>query len=350
MSLRADVRLVRGGLVIDASLEIMSRELSVLCGPNGAGKTTMLRCLAGLDRIDQGEIRFGDEIWDDGGGVFVAPRLRRVGMVFQSLALFPTMTACDNVAFRLRAQRIRRSDARRLADDHLAALDLAHLADRLPHELSRGEQQRVALARALIGRPALVLLDEPLASLDVTARNEMRRWIMRHFRQVDGIRIVVTHDPVDALGLADRVLVMEEGSITHEGPVERLAAQPRSRYVADLVGLNMLAGTATGDTIVLEGGGTLAAGFEAEAGPVLATFHPRAVAVHIDRPTGSPRNVWRMTITHVELLNETVRLVAKGSFTCVAEITRSSFAQLAISPGGEVWLSVKATEVSVYPR
>jgi molybdate transport system ATP-binding protein len=271
-------------------------------------------------------------------------------MAFQNLALFPTMTVLDNVAFRLRAQRMPRLEARRLALVHLADLDLADLAARYPQELSRGQRQRVALARALIGRPGLILLDEPFSSLDISGRNEMRRWLSSHFRYADGMRIVVIHDPVDAFALADRVVVMESGSITQDGSLDGRAARPRSRYIADLVGLNLAQGVAAGDVVRLEGGGDLAVVGAIEPGPVLAAFHPRAVAVHLGRPEGSPRNVWRMTVTDIESIDGTVRVIATGAFTCVAEITQTSFAQLAVARGSEVWFSVKATEVSVYPR
>src|SRR5437870_13361756 len=198
------------------------------------------------------------------------------------------MTVLDNVAFGLRAQHKR--DASKVATGWLARAGLAERAGAMPRELSGGQAQRVALLRTLATEPRLLLLDEPLSSLDVSVRAEVRRELSRQLSGFQGVRILVTHDPLEAMALADRLVVLEQGKVVQTGLPSEVTARPRSRFVADLAGVNLLRGTGKDDHIELDGGEVLAAP-ESGDGDVFAVIHPRAVALYLARPEGTPRNV-----------------------------------------------------------
>ena len=345
--LRADLRLGVGDFALDVSMSVDAGTTVALLGPNGAGKTSVLHALAGLRRIDSGCVELGAAVLDDPAkGVFVPPEGRRVGVVFQDLALFPHLSAIDNVAFGLRARG--RRDAKQEAASWLERLGLADCASRRPRELSGGQAQRIALARALVTDPDLVLLDEPLSALDVSTRAESRRFIRRHLDEHGGARIVVTHDPVEAAALATRIVVMEGGRIVQSGTPAEIAARPRSRYVADLAGVNLLRGVGEGAVVRVAGGFALTTA-EPASGEVLAVIHPRAVALHTSEPEGTPRNVWRSTVTGLDVEGERVRVELGAPLAVTAEITAAARRGLGIAAGQGVWASVKATEISVYP-
>jgi molybdate transport system ATP-binding protein len=345
---------VRVGIFdLDVSFRADPGATVAILGPNGAGKTTLLRCLAGLQRIDRGSVAVDGMVWDaPGDGVFVAPAERGVGVVFQEHLLFPSMSVVDNVAFGLRARGMPRPAARERA---VALLDAVGLVDRArdrPAALSGGQRQRVALARALAVEPSLLLLDEPLAALDVTTRVEVRRELRRHLDALDdGVRLLVTHDPVDAFALAERVVVVEAGRVTHDGPLAEIAARPRTSYVADLIGVNLYSGLAgSAGRLAVEPDGVELVSAAKGAGPVFALVHPRAVSLHRERPTGSPRNVWVAVVADVDLERDRARVRLDGRLPITAEITAASAVDLSLRPGDEVWVSIKATEVEVYPR
>jgi molybdate transport system ATP-binding protein len=203
------------------------------------------------------------------------------------------------------------------------------------------------LARALATDPALLLLDEPLAALDASTRSEVRRDLAVHLRAFAGVPVLVTHDPVDALALADRIVVLEGGRIAQVGTASDIVARPRSDYVAELIGTNLFRGTGEGNAVRTDGDALLVAA-SAVRGPVLATVHPRAVAVHLHRPDGTPRNVWAARVRHVERLTDRVRVVLEGELPIVAEVTPAAVAELDLREGTDVWAAVKATEVDVY--
>jgi molybdate transport system ATP-binding protein len=206
----------------------------------------------------------------------------------------------------------------------------------------------VALARALAPDPRLLLLDEPLSALDVTTRAEVRRDLKHHLASFQGIRLLVTHDPLEAVALADRLIVMEAGHLVQTGTSAEVTERPRSQYVADLVGVNLLRGAADHGSVRLAGGTAVAAA-GAESGDVFAVIHPRAVAIYRSRPEGSPRNVWPGRASNVELLGNRVRVRIEGEVPMVAEVTPAALKELELVEGGEVWLSFKATDVMVYP-
>ncbi|MDA0932491.1 MAG: ABC transporter ATP-binding protein [Planctomycetota bacterium] len=346
MRLRADIERRIGTLDLRVALDLGPDETVALVGPNGAGKTTLLRVLAGLLGVDRGKVQLGDTVLDAGpGAAFVPPQERRVGYVFQDHLLFPGMSVLDNVAFGPRSRRATRRDARSSAQTWLERVGLGDLAAARPAALSGGQAQRIALARALAAEPRMLLLDEPLAAVDATARTTLRRELRELLAAFDGVRVLVVHSIDDALALADRLLVLEDGRIVQSGTLPELVARPASRYVADLVGINGFLGHCTAGVVDVAGAKLVVA--HAEDGPVHVTFHPRAVSVFRERPSGSPRNVWSAPIVSVEPALERVRLQVGGPLPIVAEITPRAAAELRLAEGGDVWIAVKATEIAV---
>jgi molybdate transport system ATP-binding protein len=348
--LAAHLDVVLGGFHLDARFEVGAGSVTAVLGPNGAGKTTALRALAGLTALDAGHVRLdGDTLDDPGAGVHRPPEHRAVSVVFQDYLLFPHLRVVDNVAFGLRARGVARSEARRQSAAWLDRFGLADKADDRPARLSGGQAQRVALARALAPSPRLLLLDEPLAALDAGTRATVRRDLRRHLDGFDGATIVVTHDPLDAIALASTVVILEAGRIAQSGPIAEITRRPRSRYVAELIGLNLLHGTGGGTTVALDGTDATVTIAEPAQGPVHVLIHPRAVALHTARPDGSPRNQWLGRIEGFDLLGDRVRVRVAGPVDLVAEITPAAVADLGLHEGREVWAAVKATEIETYP-
>jgi molybdate transport system ATP-binding protein len=349
MSLDAAVRLMVGALDLDMELTIGEGEVVALLGPNGAGKTTLLRAIAGLAPISSGHVHLDGQVLEDAAlGQYVATERRPIGVVFQDYLLFPHLSVLENVAFGLRSQGTGRRVAAEKAIQWLDRVGLGTYAHAKPAELSGGQRQRVALARALAPNPRLLLLDEPLAALDVTTRAEVRRDLKRHLASFPGLPLVVTHDPLEAVALADRLIVMEKGRLVQTGTPAEVTERPRSSYVADLVGVNLLRGEADHGSVRIPGGPVVTAA-GAESGDVFAVIHPRAVAVHRRRPEGSPRNVWPGRTSGIELIGDRVRVRIEGEVRLVAEVTPAALKELDLDEGGEVWLSFKATDVGVYP-
>lgn len=349
MSLDASIRLTLGPLDLDMDFTVDEGEVVALLGPNGAGKTTLLRAVAGLVPFRSGHVRLDGKLLEDTETDLYVPTERRpIGFVFQDYLLFPHLDVLENVAFGLRSRGVSRQAAAEKAVYWLDRVGLKSYASSKPAELSGGQRQRVALARALAPDPRLLLLDEPLAALDVTTRAEVRRDLKRHLDSFEGIRLVVTHDPLEAVALADRLIVMENGHLVQTGSAAEVTEHPRSQYVADLVGVNLLRGQADHGSVRLASGQVLAAA-GAELGAVFAVVHPRAVAIHRTHPEGSPRNVWSGRATNIELLGNRVRVRIDGEVPLVAEVTPAALRELNLVEGGEVWLSFKSTEVSVYP-
>ncbi|MEU7578915.1 ABC transporter permease [Streptomyces sp. NPDC041068] len=315
-------------------------------GPNGAGKTTLLRALLGLTPRARAELRLGEL-----DVTALPPHRRGVAWVPQEGALFPHLTALGNTAYGLSAQGVRRAEARRTAQAWLDRLGVGHLAHRRPAQLSGGQAQRVALARALAARPRLLLLDEPLAALDQTTRAHVRHTLRRHLDGFGGVCLIVTHDPVEAVSLADRVLVLDEGRTLQDAPPSEVARHPRSPWVARMLGRNAWPGTADADGgIELAGDGRLVVADPLGAGTrALAVIAPEAVSVHREKPEGSPRNVWPGTVREITTAGSRLRVLITSDAApdLVAEITPQAALELGLTDGVEVWTSVKATEVSV---
>jgi len=348
VSLHAHVGLALGALELDAELAAGGGEVVGLLGPNGAGKTTLLRALAGLVPLRGGRVELDGAVLEEpASGRRVPAERRPVGFVFQDYLLFPHLSVLENVAFGLRARGVRRAEARRLALGWLERVGLAGRAGARPRALSGGQAQRVALARALATEPRLLLLDEPLAALDAGARVEVRRELRRHLASFEGVRLLVTHDPLEAMTLADRLVVLEGGRVTQSGSPAEVSARPRSAYVAELVGLNLFRGRAAGGTIELAGGGTLVAASGGH-GEVFAAVHPRAVALYRQPPAGTPRNVLPGSVEDLDTAGDRVRVRVAGRVPVVAEVTPAAVAELGLATGGPVFAVVKATEVAVY--
>src|SRR6267378_8218958 len=347
--LRANIALRLGTLDLDVAIDAALGEIVAVLGPNGAGKSTFLRAVAGLVPLEGGRVVLDDVVLEDAArGIHIVPEHRPIGVVFQDYLLFPHLTALENVAFGLRARGVSARDARARAAVWLDRLGVGEQALVRPRALSGGQAQRVALARALAIDPRLLLLDEPLAALDASARGEVRRDLKRHLASFAGIRILITHDPLEAVALADRLVILERGRVVQTGSPAEVTRRPRSRYVADLVGVNLLRGTATWGHVALPGGASLQSADRVD-GEVFAVIHPRAVALHRSRPEGSPRNVWRGRASALDYQGDRVRVGVEGEMPIIAEITPAAVRELDLAEGGEIWVSVKATEITVYP-
>lgn len=335
---------------LDIELAIAGGETVALLGPNGAGKSTTVDALAGITPLAAGQLILDGRVLDDpSGDAFVPPERRDIGVVFQDYLLFDHLSVFDNVMFGIQGRSNKR-EARSVVGQWLELLDLNHLGDRRPPELSGGQAQRVALARALANEPAMLLLDEALAALDVGTRNELRRVLARHLREFSGPRLLITHDPTDAFLLADRIAILEAGRITQIGSAEDIRRRPASTYVAALAGTNLLVGHNDHGVLTLDGHDhRLQTSDTSVVGGVLITIHPTAIALHRAQPSGSPRNTWRSTVESVEPLGDTTRITLADPLPLGVDITPAATAALNLAPGVEVWASVKATEIDVSP-
>lgn len=354
-ALTVDALVRRGDFILDVAFEVEPGEVLGVLGPNGAGKSTLLRALAGLTPLTGGSLRLGGEVLDDTAtDTFVAPADRPVGLLFQDYRLFPHLDVLDNVAFAPRARGASRGAARAAAGPLLERFDLAALAHRRPTQISGGQAQRVALARALAAAPRLLLLDEPLSALDARTRLEVRSQLRHHLSDFAGPVLIVTHDPLEAMVLADRLLVIEDGRVVQTGSPAEVARRPATQYVARLVGLNLWAGRCGPDGRVdIEGGGVLTATFAdglAVGDPALVALRPSAVTIATDRPTHtSARNVWEGTVGGMELLADRVRVQVDGRPDTLVDVTAAAVAELGLRPGQQAWLAAKATETDAYP-
>jgi molybdate transport system ATP-binding protein len=345
MSLDTRVVCSRGSLEVDVALIANAGDVIAILGPNGAGKSTILRCLAGLLPLEDGHVQLDDVDLDrPSADVFVRPEHRSIGFVFQNYLLFPSMTALENVAFGLRARGMSSRQAREQAATWIERVGLTDHATHLPSALSGGQAQRIALARAMATEPRLLLLDEPLAALDAGTRSEVRRELQHHLRTFHGVRILVTHDPLDAL--ADRVVILQDGKVVQQGTLTDVTARPKSRYVADLVGVNLVKGTASSGVLTTPSGATVQTGQEVN-GAAFALIEPRSIALYRAAPDGSPRNVWATTVTTIDPRSHRVRL--DGPIPLIAEVTLAALDALALQPGDHLWASVKASEITIYP-
>jgi molybdate transport system ATP-binding protein len=352
MTLYADVRVSRGAFDLSLDLTVEPGEVVALLGPNGAGKTTALRAIAGLLPIGAGRVALGNEVWDEPPRVFRTADRRPIGVVFQDYLLFDHLSALENVAFGLRARGVDKHAARGEALRWLEAVGLASYARTRPRALSGGQAQRVALVRALATSPGVLLLDEPLAALDASTTLLVRAELGQHLSRYEGRTLLVTHDPLDAMVLADRLVIVENGRVVQEGRPSDIARRPRTDYVAQLVGLNLYRGKASGTTVQLADGGSITLA-EPAAGPVHVAFPPTAVSLYVEPPSGSPRNTWPAVVTGIEQHAHTVRVrldsTPSGPTTLLADITPAAVADLHLTPGQRLHATLKATEIHTYP-
>jgi molybdate transport system ATP-binding protein len=335
---------------VGAALRVAAGETVALLGPNGSGKSTVLGVLAGLVRPDTGRVSIDGEVLTDIGpgssGRMVAPHARRTALLGQDALLFPHLDALENVAFGPRSRGTHRRTARAEAQGWLEAVGVGELGRRRPGELSGGQAQRVAVARALAADPRVLLLDEPMAALDVTVQPSLRQVLRRVL--ADRTAVIVTHDPLDALLLADRVVVLEAGRVVEEGVSKDVLSRPRSAFAARLAGLNLVRGTWRDDAVEAEQlvvHGLIEGEAPSIGDAVIAAFRPQAVAVYREKVRGSPRNTFLVVVSEVEPRGDLVRVHAGD---LVADVTVQAAADLELVQGSAVTFSVKATEVSVY--
>jgi molybdate transport system ATP-binding protein len=347
--MHADIAVELGSFTLDVDIEVGRGEVLAVLGPNGSGKTTLLRTIAGLQPIDGGRIDVDGTILDEPGArVFVPPEQRPVGVVFQQYLLFEHLTALDNVAFGLRARGASRAEARRRAHDWLRRVGLDDRGRARPRELSGGQAQRIALARALAIDPRILLLDEPLAALDVGTRRQVRRDLRRYLDGFDGVRLLVTHDAVDAYALADRVAILDHGSVVQSGTISEITAHPRSRYVAELVGTNLITGTITPDGLVTGGGERLAVVADF-TGPAFAIIRPQSITLSRTPVDTSARNTLSGVVDDIDRLGDRIRVGIDAPIHLTAEITARALDNLQLRPGDPIHAAVKATDIDTYP-
>jgi iron(III) transport system ATP-binding protein len=233
------VRLGSNDILKGISADIADGEIVALLGRSGSGKSTLLRAIAGLETPTRGSIAIGERCMFDGAsGVNLPPERRDLGLVFQSYALWPHKTVNENVAYGLTLRRTPRAEIERLVKEVLAGVGLADYGERYPSQLSGGQQQRVAVARALVYRPPLLLLDEPLSNLDAKLREEARVWIREIIKEARLTAIFVTHDQVEAMAIADRIMLLKDGAMVQDGTPEQLYSAPESLFAADFMGIN----------------------------------------------------------------------------------------------------------------
>ncbi|MFI6443973.1 ABC transporter ATP-binding protein [Kitasatospora sp. NPDC050543] len=348
-ALDARLRVDRDAFRLDLALTAAPGEVIALLGPNGAGKSTALRALAGLLPLTGGHLRLDGRTLEDPARRLHTPAENRpVGVVFQDYLLFPHLSALDNVAFGPRCQGRPRKEARAEAADWLERMGLAEHAATRPGSLSGGQAQRVALARALAVRPSLLLLDEPLAALDARTRLDVRSQLRRHLAAFEAVAVLVTHDPLDAMVLADRLVVIEDGRQVQAGTPAEIARHPRTDYIARLVGLNLYQGAADGHRVTLDCGPVVVTSDEV-SGPAFVSFPPAAVTLHRTAPDSSARNVWELKVMGLDLHGDLVRVDLTGELAMAADLTPAAAAELDLAPGAGVWASVKAAQTHAYP-
>ena len=351
--LRARLATRLGSFSLEIGLEVGGNETLVLLGPNGSGKTTCLDLIAGLRRPERGRVVLHDTVLcDTETNIHLPPEERRVGLVFQDHALFPHQSVRRNVEYGPRARRLSRADRERSVEASLARLDLATIADRPVLELSGGQRQRVALARALASEARILLLDEPFSSLDATTRAIVLAELRRFLREAALPALVVTHDPLDAFVVGDRLAVIEGGRLVQVGTGEELLAHPRSSFVADLVGLNVYAAeVAPGVGLKEARAGTVSFHVLADAlaGPVHLAFAPSDVALASEPPSGSFQNSFAVRVLESSSLPDRLRVSLDAGVPMHADITREAAQGLHLAPGAPLWAMVKATSIRVYP-
>ena len=335
---------------VEVRLEVPEGQVLAVLGANGAGKSTVVGLAAGTLRPSSGRVDLAGRPVA-GASHWVPPHRRQIALMAQEPLLLPHLSVLENVAFGPRAQGAGKARARAVALRRLEEVGAAGLAARRSRELSGGQQQRVALARALAPDPRLLLLDEPLAALDVEAAAELRQVLRSSLRSTGRTALVVTHDLLDVLALADAVVVLEAGRVVEQGPTADVLTRPRSGFAARLAGVNLVLGDRVGGDAVRRGDDVVhgAVGEEGN-GRAAAAFSPRAVAVHRTAPGGSPRNVLRVRVTGLEQQGALVRVrgeTATGT-RLAADVTPASLAALALAVGDDVVFVVKAAEVEIY--
>lgn len=352
--LHTAARLGQRGLDVEISVD--DGEVLAVLGPNGVGKSTLLQIIAGLTAPDTGRVVIGDDVvTDTRTGTFVPAHARGVALLAQRPMLFPHLRVDANVAYAPRCRGLSRSAARARARHWLDAVGAGDLAGRRPAQLSGGQAQRVAVARALAAEPRVLLLDEPFAALDVTAAPALRRLVRDLLREQSRTAVIVTHEVLDALAIADTAVVLENGRIAERGPVRTVLSTPRSDFGARIAGVNLVSGVISAPGLLRTPWGAVlsGAGDAERGGAAVALFRPNAVAVHLEPPHGSPRNVLAVTIADIDVRGPVVRVrgadLPDGTPGLAADVTAAAAVDLGLEPGRTVYFAVKAQEVSLHP-
>lgn len=346
-SLHAEVVVRRGAFTLDVTLAAHPGELVAVLGPNGAGKSTLLAVLAGHLVPSHGVVRVGERtltaVRDGRTEAAVRPERRSVGLLGQDPLVFPHLSARENVAFGPRASGMRAAGARRAADGWLASVGLGDLSDRRPGALSGGQRQRVALARALAAEPAVLLLDEPFAQLDVRTAAELRELLREQVRRTRTAAVLVTHDVLDAVTLADRVVVLHDGLVVEHGRPLDVLADPVHPFTAALAGVNLVAGVLVaapdGSTALAGPGGVLVpCPPQRPGGRAQVTFPPSAVTVG---------EGWPARVVDLEPGTTGVRVRTTGDV--LVDLPPARAAALGLRVGADLRLSVPVEHVRVRP-
>jgi molybdate transport system ATP-binding protein len=331
--------------------------VTVLFGESGCGKTTVLRCLAGLERPEEGLIEFGEETWFDAGKVFLAPQLRNIGFVPQDYALFPHLSVASNIEFGVR--KLSAQERAKLVNDAMSWLGLNGLERRLPRELSGGQQQRVALARALVRRPRLLLLDEPLSALDVPTRQRVRAELRELLRQLEVPTLLVTHDRLEAMALGDRLIVMESGRLIQQGPVHEVFSRPNSLAAAGILAVETVHPgriiASSGGLLTVSVGQSLLTALDHDmlsgASEVFVCIRAEDVILsNPDSTQSSPRNRLNATVRSITLEGPMARIDLDCGFGLAALLTKQACAELDLRVNGSVLALVKAPHVHLIPH
>ena len=350
--LRVKLALSLGSFRLDLAFEVRPGETVALVGPSGSGKSTCIAAVAGLLLPDSGRVSLGDEMWcDTDTGTDLPPRKRHVGFVHQDYALFPHLTVRGNVTYGARARGEGRAVSLSKANEWIERLGIVELADRPVRELSGGQRQRVALARALASGARVLLLDEPFGSLDASTRAAVRSELRTFLADVRLPAVFVTHDATDALMLAERISVLEDGRLSQTGTSEELLARPQTRFVANLFGLNYYRAVLAPGRGLREArvGSVVFHLMTDHDGSVALAFPPSAVTLSSDRPTGSAQNSFRGHVREILPLPDRIRVVLDCGVTMAADVVREAAVTLDLDPGRTLWGSVKATAIQVYP-
>lgn len=349
MGLHADFAAEREGFEVAVTLDVADGETLALLGPNGAGKSTVVDVLTGTLELTEGTIELDGERIDR-----LPPERRAIGVCFQDDLLFPRLSTLENVAFPLRAQKIEKGIARARARELIERLAPGIDPSARPGSLSGGERQRIALARALAPEPRLLLLDEPFSNVDVSARAGLRALVRDVATSFGGATVLIAHEPLDALTLADRVTLLEGGRQTQTGTPDAIRSAPTSAYAADLVGVNLFAGVlqplddGAATLQLADGIVTVAPDAPVTRGTrALASLKPIDVSLHMSEPEGSARNVVHGAIAEVAVDGERARVRIDAQPPLTAEITAGSVARMGLRAGVEVWATFKAVEVSL---
>lgn len=352
MTLSVKGGLHRGEFTGHFDLQVAAGGITAILGPNGCGKTSLLRTIAGLERLDTGAVEVDGSTWQS-DRVVLAPEARSVGLVLAAPTLFPRMSVLDNVAYGPRSRG--QADAVAVAREELRQVGLLDRAEERPTSLSSGQAARVALARALATRPDVLLLDEPFAAMDARTHEFFRRSLTRRLEHYDGSAVLVTHDPLDALTLADQVQVMVDGELAAPQSPTEIVSRPATPYAAQVAGLNLIPVRSERGIVEVEGprgrSVTIAHTAAVGDGANWVAIRPSAISLWPDRPDGSPQNVWRLTITSIELATrDAVRIGLTGDVDLVAAVHTFTLASKSWAVGDRLWATVKTTDVEVYPR